>query len=83
MNSQERTKLHRKRERNRVAARRCRFRKLERIGQLEERVCELNTEKEELVCTARSLREEVARLKQQIMEHVNSGCKLMLNANVI
>merc|ERR1719213_1231091 len=44
MESQEKIKLERKRLRNRLAASKCRKRKLERISQLDERVAQLKTE---------------------------------------
>lgn len=83
MEVQERCKLDRKRARNRVAARKCRYRKLERISRLEDRVKDLTGQKNDLANNATQLREQVARLKQQIMEHVNSGCKVMLNSNLL
>jgi transcription factor AP-1 len=83
MEDQERIKLERKRERNRLAARKCRTRKLERISRLEDRVDELKGQNTELSKTANNLREQVARLKQQIMEHVNGGCQLMISQNLL
>lgn len=80
---QEVFKLDRKRARNRVAARKCRYRKLERIAKLEDRVKELTGQKNDLATNATTLKDQVARLKQQIMEHVNSGCKVMLNSNLL
>ena len=80
---QEKIKLERKRERNRVAARKCRTRKLERISRLEDRVDELKGQNSDLSKTANSLREQVARLKSQIMEHVNGGCQLMVSQNLL
>lgn len=80
---QERIKVERKRSRNRVAARKCRYRKLERISRLEDRVKDLVGQKNDLATNATQLRDQVARLKQQIMEHVNSGCKVMLNSNLL
>ncbi|XP_059144133.1 transcription factor Jun-like [Physella acuta] len=77
MESQEKIKLERKRARNRVAARKCRTRKLERISRLEDRVKELKGQNNDLVTTATSLRDQVMKLKQQIVEHVNSGCQIM------
>lgn len=82
MESQERIKLERKRARNRVAARKCRTRKLERISRLEERVQELKGQNSDLLVTATSLREQVMKLKQQIVEHVNSGCQIMVTQNM-
>merc|ERR1712168_265212 len=48
MESQEKIKLERKRLRNRLAASKCRKRKLERISQLDERVAQLKTENADL-----------------------------------
>ncbi|XP_006002754.1 transcription factor AP-1 [Latimeria chalumnae] len=78
MESQERIKAERKRMRNRIAASKCRKRKLERIARLEEKVKTLKAQNSELASTANMLREQVAQLKQKVMNHVNSGCKLML-----
>eukprot|EP00745_Piridium_sociabile_P025970 TRINITY_DN41125_c1_g1_i1.p1 TRINITY_DN41125_c1_g1~~TRINITY_DN41125_c1_g1_i1.p1 ORF type:complete len:330 (+),score=67.96 TRINITY_DN41125_c1_g1_i1:189-1178(+) len=82
MESQERIKLERKRARNRVAARKCRTRKLERISRLEDRVADLKGQNGDLLATATSLREQVMKLKQQIVEHVNSGCQIMVTQNL-
>uniref|UniRef100_A0A3B3RK68 Transcription factor Jun n=1 Tax=Paramormyrops kingsleyae TaxID=1676925 RepID=A0A3B3RK68_9TELE len=78
MESQERIKAERKRMRNRVAASKCRKRKLERISRLEDKVKNLKSQNSELASTANMLREQVAQLKQKVMNHVNSGCQLML-----
>ncbi|OWF40627.1 transcription factor AP-1-like [Mizuhopecten yessoensis] len=78
MESQERIKLERKRARNRVAARKCRTRKLERISRLEDRVSDLKGQNTDLATTATSLRDQVCKLKQQIIEHVSSGCQIMM-----
>jgi hypothetical protein len=83
MGHQEHIKLQRKRARNRVAARKCRTRKLERISRLEDRVDDLKGQNTKLVNTANDLREQVFALKQQILEHVNSGCKVMLSTNML
>ncbi|ELU04601.1 hypothetical protein CAPTEDRAFT_178526 [Capitella teleta] len=83
MESQELKKLERKRARNRVAARKCRTRKLERISRLEDRVSDLRNTNSDLTHTASTLREQVFKLKQQIMEHVNSGCHVMLSPNLM
>jgi len=82
MESQERIKLERKRARNRVAARKCRTRKLERISRLEDRVKDLKGQNGDLLNTATSLREQVMKLKQQIVEHVSSGCQIMVTQNM-
>jgi len=82
MESQERIKLERKRARNRVAARKCRTRKLERISRLEDKVSDLKGQNTDLATTATTLRDQVCKLKQQIIEHVNSGCQIMLSNSI-
>jgi len=82
MENQEKIKLERKRARNRVAARKCRTRKLERISRLEDRVSDLKDQNSNLSTSANTLRDEVCRLKQQIMDHVQSGCPVMLSQNL-
>lgn len=83
MDHQESIKLERKRERNRLAARKCRNRKLDRISKLEERVNELKSHNSKLASSATTLRDQVCKLKQQIMEHVSSGCQVMLSQNIL
>merc|ERR1719193_1009458 len=82
MESQEKIKLERKRLRNRLAASKCRKRKLERISQLDERVAQLKTENSDLAAVVKKMKSSVAVLKQEVMEHVNSGCEIrMTDAN--
>ncbi|XP_054278183.1 transcription factor Jun-like [Macrosteles quadrilineatus] len=80
MESQERYKLERKRERNRVAASKCRRRKLERIARLEDKVRGLKTENSELSNVVAKLKEHVCSLKEQVLEHVQSGCQIVLSS---
>ncbi|KAK1790065.1 hypothetical protein P4O66_002375 [Electrophorus voltai] len=79
MDTQERIKAERKKLRNRIAASKCRKRKLERISRLEDKVKTLKTQNTELASTASVLREQVAQLKQRVMNHVNNGCQLLPN----
>jgi len=76
MESQEKIKLERKRFRNRVAASKCRRKKLERIAHLEGKVACLKQENTELSQTITRLREQVCMLKEQVMKHVCSGCPI-------
>lgn len=78
MENQERIKLERKRLRNRVAASKCRKRKLERISKLEDKVKDLKTQNTELCSIVFSLKQHVIQLKQQVIEHHNSGCTITL-----
>ncbi|XP_072100287.1 transcription factor JunD-like [Mobula birostris] len=82
MDTQERIKAERKRLRNRIAASKCRKRKLERISRLEDKVKSLKCQNSELASTASLLREQVAQLKQKVLTHVNSGCQLMISPQV-
>lgn len=82
MANQEVIKLERKRARNRVAARKCRTRKLERIGRLEDKVSDLKGQNGDLSTQASKLREEVCKLKKTIIDHVNSGCQIMMSQNI-
>lgn len=82
MAHQEVFKLERKRARNRVAARKCRTRKLERIARLEDKVSDLKGQNNDLSTQASTLRDEVCKLKQTIIEHVNTGCQIMMSQNI-
>ncbi|XP_022197425.1 transcription factor AP-1 [Nilaparvata lugens] len=77
MECQERIKLERKRQRNRVAASKCRRRKLERIAKLEDKVRLLKGENNELSVVVNKLKDQVCNLKQQVLDHVQSGCAIM------
>merc|ERR1712165_328386 len=56
--------------------------KLERISQLDERVPQLKTENSDLAAVVKKMKSSVAVLKQEVMEHVNSGCEIrMTDAN--
>lgn len=77
MENQERIKLERKRLRNRVAASKCRKRKLERISKLEDKVKDLKTQNNELTNKMFSLRQHVVELKKKVVEHHKLGCNIM------
>ncbi|XP_075165773.1 jun-related antigen [Haematobia irritans] len=85
METQEKIKLERKRQRNRVAASKCRKRKLERISRLEDKVKTLKGENTDLGAIIKNLKEHVAQLKQQVIEHIESGCSIqtMCNGNTL
>merc|ERR1712203_807744 len=76
MESQEKIKLERKRMRNRLAASKCRKRKLERISQLELKVKDLKGENSELYNVVKKLKQSVANLKQEVIDHCSSGCQI-------
>ncbi|XP_069025130.1 junE proto-oncogene, AP-1 transcription factor subunit [Embiotoca jacksoni] len=76
LETQERIKAERKKLRNRIAASKCRKRKLERISRLEDKVKVLKNQNSDLASTAAMLREQVAQLKQKVMSHVTNGCQI-------
>ncbi|XP_067430600.1 junE proto-oncogene, AP-1 transcription factor subunit [Thunnus thynnus] len=80
LETQERIKAERKKLRNRIAASKCRKRKLERISRLEEKVKVLKSQNSDLASTAAMLREQVAQLKQKVMSHVTNGCQIAVGA---
>lgn len=66
MQDQERIKLERKRLRNRIAASKCRRKKLDRIATLEEKVSQLKGENSELSTVVTKLRQQVCPPKCQL-----------------
>ncbi|XP_056147102.1 junE proto-oncogene, AP-1 transcription factor subunit [Lampris incognitus] len=80
LETQERIKAERKKLRNRIAASKCRKRKLERISRLEEKVKALKGQNSDLASTASALREQVAQLKQKVLSHVTSGCQIAVGS---
>ena len=75
---QEIIKHERKKLRNRLAAQRCRKRKIEREEELKDKVKELKLTYNELTTTRSELRKQVIELKQKVMNHVNMGCHVFL-----
>jgi len=70
-------KLERKRERNRIAATKCRMRKLEKIAQLDTEVGQLKEQNLQLAKEGDCLRGELRQLKDILKKHVESGeCRL-------
>lgn len=78
LDMQEHIKHQRKKLRNRLAAQRCRKRKIEREDTLKVRVKELKSKNSELTTLASQLRMQVCELKQKVMLHVNEGCQVFL-----
>lgn len=81
METQEKIKLERKRQRNRVAASKCRKRKLERISKLEDKVKMLKGENTDLGLVVKNLKDHVAQLKQQVIDHIGTGCSIPTTYN--
>ena len=81
MENQEKIKLERKRLRNRIAASKCRKRKLERISKLEDKVNGLKNENLDLQTLANKLKEQVYSLKEEVMDHFKAGCKIQIRTD--
>ena len=75
---QELIKRERKKLRNRVASSKCRKRKLEREGRLEDKVKDLKEKNIELNAVANALKQQICDLKQRVMDHVGDGCQIVL-----
>jgi len=75
---QEAVKSERKKQRNRMAASKCRRRKLEKEAELEKKVNELKDINSNLQNEALALRKQICQLKEQVMTHINGGCKVYL-----
>lgn len=73
---QEAVKSERKRQRNRMAASKCRRRKLEKEAELEKKVSELKDTNSDLQNEALELRKQICQLKEQVMKHISGGCKV-------
>lgn len=76
LDANEALKVERKRARNRVAASKCRMRKIEKIQTLDQETSCLKAENDELAGIANKLREQVYKLQQELQWHVNNGCQL-------
>lgn len=72
-------RVDRKRERNRLAAQKCRSRKLEQIAVLESRCAVLRDENSVLSRTAKQLAEQVSRLRHSLAEHT-AGSQCVINS---
>jgi len=70
----ERFRLERKRERNRIAATKCRQRKLEKIAQLDSEVNQLKEEHVTLKQIKEKLKEEALELRKKLRQHIEGGC---------
>jgi len=83
MDTQELIKLERKRLRNRLAASKCRKSKLEKIGRLDDRVKQLKSENADLAAVVKKMKDNIALLKQEVIEHVNTGCSIRIAENML
>ena len=78
MKTMEFMKVERKKARNRIAASKCRLRRLQRESDLQEKVRRLKDHNQELNNELNSLREKVHNLKRVLMKHMRTGCSVDL-----
>jgi len=76
LSEQERRKLERKRARNRMAASKCRQRKIERIQQLEGEVQQERQRFSNLQQSIGNLEKTITMLQNELARHKNAGCSL-------
>ncbi|XP_046839057.1 transcription factor AP-1-like [Xenia sp. Carnegie-2017] len=69
-------KRERKKQKNRVAASKCRKKKLEREATLEVRLKELKTRNMKLINITNILKQQLNDLKKNLMEHIVFGCMM-------
>lgn len=79
LGAQEKMRMERKRERNRVAARKCRERKIRKIDELTLQVQKLENEKKNMGVRLNRMQAEVSRLRSVIQDHAHAGCKVPLS----
>ena len=76
MVDQERIKLERKRQRNRIAASKCRQRKLQKISNLEIKVNDLDTKNKQLKNFRNQVQNIIKELNNVIYKHKEAGCDI-------
>lgn len=78
MKTMEFMKVERKKARNRIAASKCRLRRLQRESDLQEKVRRLKDHNQELNNELNTLKEKVHNLKRVLMKHMRTGCSVDL-----
>lgn len=78
MRTQEQLKSERKKARNRIAASKCRQKRLAREASLQEKVTQLKVQHNELQSERVNLKESIAELKKQLSDHLRKGCHIDL-----
>ncbi len=78
MKTQEVLKVERKKARNRIAASKCRLRRLQRESDLTGKVRLLKEHNQELNNEVNGLREQILNLKRALLQHMRTGCQVNL-----
>ncbi len=74
MHTQEQMKEERKKARNRLAASKCRLRRLQRESELQGKVRVLKEHNQELNSEVTDLRDQITSLKRALIQHMKGGC---------
>lgn len=74
MKTQEQMKVERKKARNRIAASKCRLRRLQREAELQGKVKMLKDHNQELNNEVSELKEQINNLKRALVQHMQGGC---------
>ena len=78
MHVQEQMKVERKKARNRIAASKCREKRLQREADLQTKVKILKEHNKELNDEVNGLREQISNLKRALLQHMKTGCQVNL-----
>ena len=76
MQTQEHMKEERKKARNRLAASKCRLRRLQRESELQSKVRVLREHNQELNSEVTDLKEQINNLKRALIQHMKGGCQV-------
>ena len=76
MKTQEQMKVERKKARNRIAASKCRMRRLQRESELQSKVRLLKDHNQELNSEVSELKEQINNLKRALVQHMQGGCQV-------
>ena len=79
LQTQEQMKVERKKARNRIAASKCRTRRLQRESDLETKVKLLKDHNKELNDEVSGLRKQILNLKKALTQHASTGCHISIS----
>lgn len=82
LQTQEQMKVERKKARNRIAASKCRTRRLQRESDLESKVKILKDTNKELNDEVSGLKEQIMNLKRALSQHAKTGCQINTTMNL-
>ena len=82
MHVQEQMKVERKKARNRIAASKCREKRLQREADLQSKVKILKEHNRELNDEVNGLKEQISNLKRALLQHMKTGCQVNIPENL-